>query len=80
MPALNVKKFKELKEKHNYTNKQMANLLGYRGGDNSIWLIENGKRGMGYKKIVLLSEIFNCDPQDLIETKKYKQKDVILHK
>ncbi len=51
---MNVKEFKEIREKLEMTQKEMAFLLGYEGEAQSVKNIEGGKRKPGKLAIKLL--------------------------
>ena len=50
-------KLKQLRVKHNLTQQQLGELLGYK--NNSICQIENGKRNMSIEKVVELANLFD---------------------
>ena len=56
-------KLKQLRVKHNLTQQQLGELLGYK--NNSICQIENGKRNMSIEKVVELAELFDISIDEL---------------
>ena len=56
-------KLKQLRVKHNLTQQQLGELLGYK--NNSICQIENGKRNMSIEKMVELAELFDISIDEL---------------
>lgn len=61
----NRHKLKQLRVKHNLTQQQLGELLGYK--NNSICQIENGKRNMSIDKMVELAELFNISIDELFK-------------
>ena len=60
----NSKKIRELREKNNYTQSFVADLIGYKV--NSYCLIETGKKGMSLKKLIVLSKLYNVSVDELL--------------
>ena len=58
-------KLKQLRVKHNLTQQQLGELLGYK--NNSICQIENGKRNMSIEKMVELAELFDISIDELFK-------------
>ena len=58
-------KLKQLRIKHNLTQQQLGELLGYK--NNSICQIENGKRNMSIEKVVELAELFDISIDELFK-------------
>ena len=58
-------KLKQLRVKHNLTEQQLGELLGYK--NNSICQIENGKRNMSIEKVVELAELFDISIDELFK-------------
>ena len=58
-------KLKQLRVKHNLTQQQLGELLGYK--NNSICQIENGKRNMSIEKGVELAELFDISIDELFK-------------
>ena len=58
-------KLKQLRVKHNLTQQQLGELLGYK--NNSICQIENGKRSMSLEKMVALVELFDISIDELFK-------------
>ncbi len=58
-------KLKQLRVKHNLTQQQLGELLGYK--NNSICQIENGKRNMSIEKVVELAELFDISIDELFK-------------
>ena len=58
-------KLKQLRVKHNLTQQQLGELLGYK--NNSICQIENGKRNMSIEKVVELAKLFNISIDELFK-------------
>ena len=56
-------KLKQLRVKHNLTQQQLGELLGYK--NNSICQIENGKRNMSIEKMVELAKLFDISIDEL---------------
>ena len=56
-------KLKQLRVKHNLTQQQLGELLGYK--NNSICQIENGKRNMSIEKVVELAKLFDISIDEL---------------
>lgn len=67
-------KVKQLREKNNLSQKDLAEKLGYQS-DTAIHLIEKGKRSLSVEKLKELAEIFNVSASVLIDDKVYS-KDV----
>lgn len=64
-----MNKLKELRKLHNYTIKDMANMLNISTA--YYWQIENNKRNLYYKTAISIAKIFNLKPDDIF----YKKKD-----
>ena len=60
---MSVLKLKELREKANMTQRDVAELLNV--SQQGYWFWENGKRFPSGEKILELCEIFKCTPNDL---------------
>ena len=58
-------KLKQLRVKHNLTQQQLGELLGYK--NNAICQIENGKRSMSLEKMVALVELFDISIDELFK-------------
>ena len=58
-------KLKQLRIKHNLTQQQLGELLGYK--NNSICQIENGKRNMSIEKMVELAKLFDISIDELFK-------------
>lgn len=58
-------KLKQLRVKHNLTQQQLGELLGYK--NNSICQIENGKRNMSIEKVVELAKLFDISIDELFK-------------
>ena len=58
-------KLKQLRIKHNLTQQQLGELLGYK--NNSICQIENGKRNMSIEKVVELAKLFDISIDELFK-------------
>lgn len=58
-------KLKQLRVKHNLTQQQLGELLGYK--NNSICQIENGKRNMSIEKMVELAKLFDISIDELFK-------------
>ena len=58
-------KLKQLRVKHNLTQQQLGQLLGYK--NNSICQIENGKRNMSIEKMVELAKLFDISIDELFK-------------
>ena len=61
----NRHKLKQLRIKHNLTQQQLGELLGYK--NNSICQIENGKRNMSIEKVVELAKLFDISIDELFK-------------
>jgi len=68
-----VDKLKEIREKNNYTHKEMANLLGI--SKPYYWQIENNKRGLSYQMAFNISNIFNLRPDEIFYKEFEKQQN-----
>lgn len=66
-------KLKEIREKNNYTHKEMANLLGI--SKPYYWQIENNKRGLSYQMAFNISNIFNLRPDEIFYKEFEKQQN-----
>lgn len=58
-----MEKLKELRIKNNYTNDEMAQMLGITKP--FYWLIENNQRRLYYFMAVKIANIFNMKPDDI---------------
>lgn len=58
-----IEKLKQIREKHNYSGSDVANIVGITKGYYS--LIENGKRGLSYPLAVKIAAVFNLKPDDI---------------
>ena len=58
-------KLKQLRVKHNLTQQQLGELLGYK--NNSICQIANGKRNMSIEKVVELAKLFDISIDELFK-------------
>ncbi len=58
-----MNKLRQIREKNNYTHKNMAHLLGI--SKPYYWQIENKKRGLSYQMALQISKIFNLKPDDI---------------
>ena len=58
-------KLKQLRVKHNLTQQQLGELLGYK--NNSICQIENGKRNMSIEKVVELAKLYDISIDELFK-------------
>ena len=63
-----MNKLKELRNLHNLTIKQIADIIGI--SPTYYWQIENGKRNLYYNMAIKIADIFSLKPDDIFYQKK----------
>lgn len=62
-----MNKLKELREKRGLTQRQMATVMGITQA--SYWSLEKEKTLLNSRQIIMLSNFFQCSPNDILDFK-----------
>lgn len=61
------KKLRNLRLKHNYSQKYVAKQLGYKSA-NAVWHKENGYNNYNVEDLKALCKLYNINPNQLLES------------